>query len=323
MSAKAAVPVHQAKGFKNKVKLFKKNFSLTLMAVPGFAWFVIFSYLPLIGLLIAFKDFKIYGSFFQNLMQSEWVGLRNFEFLFATKDAVKMIRNTVGYNAVFIILNIVVPLVLAIVLNSLLNKKSSKIYQTLMFFPYFLSWVVVNYFVFAFLSPDKGLVNSIMGSMGLSSKTNWYIKPELWPFLLVFVNTWKGLGYNIVIYLASIIGIDRTYYEAAELDGASKFKQATQITLPMLRGMIAILFLMAVGKIFNSDIGLFYTVTRDSGSLYDATQTIDTYVFRVMKTLGDYTKSSAAAAFQSVVGFVVILVSNFIIRKIDRDSALF
>lgn len=304
------------------LKTFTKNIGLTALAVPGFIWFVVFCYLPLVGLVIAFKDFKIYGSFFDNLVKSKWVGLDNFNFLFATNDAWMMIRNTVGYNAIFIVLNIIIPLVLAIMLNSLYNKRMSKVYQTLMFFPYFLSWVVVNYFVFAFLSPDKGLVNNILLGMGLE-KSNWYATPGIWPWLLVFVNTWKGLGYNIVIYLAAIIGIDRTYYEAAALDGASKLQQARLITIPLLRGMIAVLFLMAVGKIFNSDIGLFYNVTRDSGSLYTITQTIDTYVYRTFKTLGNISLSSAAATFQSVVGFAVILISNFVIRKIDRESALF
>ncbi len=304
------------------LKRFWKNWNLTALAIPGFVWFVVFCYLPLIGLVVAFKDYRIYGSFFENLVQSKWVGLQNFEFLFSTNDAWTMIRNTVGYNMIFIILNIVVPLILAILLGSLLNKRMSKVYQTLLFFPYFLSWVIINYFVFAFLSQDKGFVNSVILSLG-GEKMSWYSEPGLWPWLLVFVNTWKGLGYNIVIYLAAIIGIDRTYYEAASLDGATKFQQARHITIPLLRGLIAILFLLGVGRIFNSDIGLFYNVPRDSSAIYGVTQTIDTYVYHVFKVMGNIKLSSAAAAFQSVVGFVVILISNFVIRAIDRDSALF
>lgn len=301
---------------------FKKNIGLTALALPGFVWFVLFSYIPLIGLLVAFKDFQIFGSFFDNLIQSDFVGFKNFGFLFATKDAWKMIRNTLGYNSIFIVLNIVVPLILAIIMNSLRNKRTSKVYQTLIFFPYFLSWVIVNYFVFAFLSHDKGLVNSIFLQMGLE-KGEWYSDPTIWPFLLVFINTWKGLGYNMVIYLAAIIGIDHTYYEAASLDGATKFQQARHITIPMLRGMIAVLFLLAVGKIFNSDIGLFFNVTRNSGALFDVTQTIDTYVYRVLKVTGNISLSAAAACFQSVTGLIVILLSNVVIKKVDPDSALF
>lgn len=305
-----------------RMKRFKSNIGLTAIAVPGFVWFVIFSYIPLIGLLIAFKDYRIYGSFIDNIVKSKWAGLKNFEFLFATNDAGIMIRNTIGYNIIFIILNIVVPLILAIMINSIYSRKLTNVYQTLIFFPYFLSWVAINYFVFAFLSPDKGLVNNILISAGLD-KHNWYSEPKLWPVLMVMLNTWKGLGYNIVIFLATIMGIDKTYYEAASLDGATKLQQARFITVPLVRGLVAVLFLLGVGKIFNSDIGLFFNVTRDSGAIYDVTQTIDTYVYRTFKTLGNISLSSAAATFQSVVGFVIIVISNLVVRKIDRDSALF
>lgn len=305
-----------------KLKRFWKNRQLTALALPGFVWFIIFAYLPLIGITIAFKDYRIYGSFFDNLVQSKWVGFENFQFLFSTNDAMEMIRNTIGYNAIFIVLNILVPLILAIMLEALLNKRTSRIYQTLMFFPYFLSWVIIDYFVYAFLSQDKGFINGLIVSMG-GDKVSWYSNTAAWPGLLVFINIWKGLGYNIVIYLASIVGINRTYYEAASLDGATRFQQARLITIPMLRGLIAILFLMGVGKIFNSDIGLFYNVPRDSAALYSVTQTIDTYVYHVFRVMGDIKLSSAAAAFQSVTGLVIIVISNFIIRLIDRDSALF
>lgn len=305
-----------------RLKRFKSNIGLTAIAVPGFIWFVIFSYIPLIGLLIAFKDYRIYGTFIDNIVKSKWSGLKNFEFLFATNDAGIMIRNTILYNVIFIVLNIIVPLILAIMINSIYSRKLTNVYQTLIFFPYFLSWVAINYFVFAFLSPDKGLVNNILINAGLD-KHNWYAEPKLWPALMVMLNTWKGLGYNIVIFLATIMGIDKTYYEAASLDGATKLQQARFITVPLVRGLVAVLFLLGVGKIFNSDIGLFFNVTRDSGAIYDVTQTIDTYVYRTFKTLGNISLSSAAATFQSVVGFVIIVISNLVVRKIDRDSALF
>lgn len=305
-----------------KLKRFWKNRQLTVMALPGFVWFVIFAYLPLVGIVIAFKDYRIFGDFFDNLFNSKWVGFENFQFLFSTNDAAEMIRNTIGYNAIFIVLNILIPLILAIMLGSLLNKRTSKVYQTLMFFPYFLSWVIIDYFVYAFLSQDKGLVNSMLAGMG-GGKISWYSETSAWPWLLVYINVWKGLGYNIVIYLAAIIGIDRTYYEAASLDGATKFQQARLITIPMLRGLIAILLLMGVGRIFNSDIGLFYNVPRDSAALYSVTQTIDTYVYHVFRVMGNIKLSSAAAAFQSIIGLVVIVICNFIIRAVDRDSALF
>jgi len=307
---------------KEKIRTFWKNWQLTCMALPTLLWLIIFSYIPLVGIIIAFKDYRIYGDFFDNLFQSKWVGFENFKFLFSTNDGGIMIRNTVVYNSIFIVMDIVIPLMLAMMLNSLLEKRVSRFYQTLLFFPYFLSWVIVDYFVFAFLSQDKGLINGMIVSLG-GSKVDWYSTTWAWPFLLVLVNVWKGLGYNIVIYIAAIVGIDRTYYEAASLDGATKFQQARLITLPMLRSLIAVLFLLGVGKIFNSSLGLFYNVPRDSAALYGVTQTIDTYVFHVFKILGDIKLSSAAAAFQSLVGLVIIVLCNFVIRIIDRDSALF
>lgn len=301
---------------------FKKNFELTAIALPGLIWFILFSYLPLIGIVIAFKDYRISGGFFESLLSSEWVGFENFKFMFATNDAKIMVRNTLLYNVFFIVINIAVPLFIAIMISELLNKQGAKAYQTMIFFPYFLSWVVVSYFVWAFLSPDRGLINRLLESLGMDG-VSWYSEKKYWPFFLTFFNTWKNLGYNIVIYLATIVGIDRTYYEAASLDGASKWQQVKHITLPQLRSLVAVLFLMAIGKVFNSDFGLFYQVPRNSGALFPVTQTVDTYVYRTFRVIGDIGMSSAAAAFQSIVGLVFILVANYVIRKIDRESALF
>ncbi|HHW71340.1 MAG TPA: sugar ABC transporter permease [Clostridiales bacterium] len=301
---------------------FKKNFGLTAIALPGLIWFILFSYLPLIGIVIAFKDYRISGGFFESLLSSEWVGFENFKFMFATNDAKIMVRNTLLYNVFFIVINIAVPLFIAIMISELLNKQGAKAYQTMIFFPYFLSWVVVSYFVWAFLSPDRGLINRLLESLGMDG-VSWYSEKKYWPFFLTFFNTWKNLGYNIVIYLATIVGIDRTYYEAASLDGASKWQQVKHITLPQLRSLVAVLFLMAIGKVFNSDFGLFYQVPRNSGALFPVTQTVDTYVYRTFRVIGDIGMSSAAAAFQSIVGLVFILVANYVIRKIDRESALF
>ena len=242
--------------------------------------------------------------------------------MFATNDAKIMVRNTLLYNVFFIAINIVVPLFIAIMISELLNKRGAKAYQTMIFFPYFLSWVVVSYFVWAFLSPDRGLVNRLFESLGMEG-VSWYSEKKYWPFFLTFFNTWKNLGYNIVIYLAAIVGIDKTYYEAASLDGASKWQQIKHVTLPQLRSLIAVLFLMAIGKVFNSDFGLFYQVPRNSGALFPVTQTVDTYVYRTFRVIGDIGMSSAAAALQSIVGLVFILVANYVIRKIDRESALF
>lgn len=308
---------------KNHLKNIAKNKELLLLALPGLIWFAIFSYLPLIGNVIAFKEFRIHeGGFINSLFQSEWVGFSNFEFLFASSDTWLILKNTILYNVVFIILSTVIPIIIAIALSELWSKKMSKFYQSMMFFPYFLSWVVVSYFVLAFLDPTKGMINHMIQSNG-GEFINFYLEPKYWPYIIVILNVWKGLGYGTVMYLASIVGIDRTYYEAAMLDGATKLQQVKHITLPFLKPVAIILIILAVGKILNSDFGLFYQVPRNSGALFSVTQTLDTYVYRAMTGLGDIGMSSAAALFQSTIGFILVVLSNLLIRKIDKDSALF
>jgi putative aldouronate transport system permease protein len=306
-----------------KKKLTGDDIQLTFLAIPTFIWYIIFSYLPMFGLIIAFKDFKIAGKgFLSNLIKSDWVGFKNFEFLFATKDAYIIIRNTLVYNIIFIILGIVIPVTLAIMLNQLNNKRLAKFYQTSMFLPHFLSWVVVSYFVFSFLSSDKGLVNQILASRG-KEPVQWYMEKKYWPFILIFMNSWKTMGYNMIVYLAAITGMDESYYEAALMDGASKWQQIKYITLPLLKPIVVIMFILAVGRIFNADFGLFYQVPKNSGALFDVTNVLDTYVYRALSGTGSIGMSSAAAFFQSVVGCLMIIASNMIIRKVDKESALF
>lgn len=305
-----------------KLNKFIKNLDLTVLAIPGFIWFAVFCYLPMIGIILAFKNYQISGNFFDSLINSPWVGLNNFKFIFAGNDAINMIRNTLGYNLIGIVLNTVFPIIFAILLNELTNKFMSKFYQTLMFFPYFLSWVIVSYFVLAFLHPSLGLANHVIASLG-GQQIDFYSNAKVWPPLLVFLSCWKNMGYNIVLYLAAIIGIDKTYYEAASLDGATKLQQAFKITLPCLKQLIIILVLLSLGTIFCSDFGLFYQVPMNSGSLYDVTQTIDTYVYRTFKVVGDIGMSTAASTLQSVIGLIVMVSANFVIRKIDKESALF
>lgn len=313
----------QIKKKKSFLKNLAGNYQLILLGLPGLIWFFIFCYLPLVGNVIAFKDFRIHsGGFLVSLFKSEWVGFENFGFMFASDDTFLMLRNTIGYNLIFMILNTILPIIAAIGLNELINKKKTKLYQTIMFFPYFLSWVVVSYFLFAFLDPSKGMVNNIIVSLG-GEALNIYLEPKYWPYILVGINVWKGLGYGTVLYLASIVGIDRTYFEAAVIDGATKFQQIKYIILPFLKPVVIILLILGVSKILNSDFGLFYQIPRDSGSLIDVTQTLDTYVYRAMTTLGDIGMSAAAALFQSSVGFVLVIVSNFFIKKIDKENALF
>lgn len=307
---------------KNRLKKFRKNFELVSLAVPGFIWFLIFTYIPMIGIVIAFKKWRVNGGFIQSLVTSEWVGFKNFKFLFSSSDAWLITRNTVLYNMVFIVLSIVIPVIIAILINELLNKKLAKLYQSAMFLPYFLSWVVVSYCLYAFLSPDKGFINGILQNMGMDS-VSWYSEQKYWPFIIVLMSQWKTIGYNTVVYLASVCGIDHTYYEAAMIDGATKWQQVKFITIPLLKPVIIVLFILAIGKVFNADFGLFYQLPKNSGALYPVTNVIDTYVYRGLMTMGEIGMTSAAALYQSVVGLILIVVSNLIVKKIDSDNALF
>src|SRR5699024_2744267 len=289
------------------------------MVLPGTIWFLLFAYLPMAGNVIAFKKFRIDpDGFFASIINSEWVGWDNFKYLFSTDNAFIITRNTIGYNLVFIVVGLVTAVTTAIILIELSNKRLDKVYQTGMLFPHFLSWVIVSYFVFTFLSPDRGLLNNILAWFGIDSIA-WYSEPSYWPYIIVIMSIWKGVGYGSIVYLASIAGIDKTYYEAAMIDGATKFQQVRKITLPMLKPLIIILLIMDVGKIFNSDFGLFFQVPRDSGALYDVTNTIDTFVYRGLISLGDIGMSTAAGLYQSTVGFILVMITNYVVRKLDEE----
>lgn len=272
------------------------------------------------GVIIAFKDFKIIGGFLNNVFNSSWIGFKNFEFLFKSNDAWIVVRNTIGYNILFIILGIVVPISLALMIGHLHSRKAGKIYQTMMFLPHFLSWVVVSAIIWAFLSFDKGMINQWIVGLGMEP-ANWYLEPDYWPYFLVFVHLWKGLGYGMIVYLATIAGIDSTYYEAAIMDGATIWQQMRHITLPLMKLVIVMMFILAVGRIFYTDFGLFFQVPRDSNSLFHVTTTIDVLVYKQLKT-ATVGMASASAFLQSVLGCATILIANGIVRRIDPDSAM-
>lgn len=300
-----------------------RNRVMLLMVLPGAIWFFFFSYLPLVGTVAAFKEYRFSREgFWASLMKSEWVGWDNFKFLFSTSDAWLITRNTLFYNIAIIFLGLVFAVALAILLSELVNKRLAKLYQIGMFLPYFLSWVIVGYFAFSFLSMDRGMLNQIIGWFGMEP-IQWYSEAKYWPYILVFVALWKTIGYSSVVYLASILGIDKSLYEAAMIDGASKWQQIRNITIPLLSPIITIMTLLAVGRIFYADFGLFYQVPRDSGTLYSVTNVIDTYVYRGLKTSGEIGMSTAAGLYQSVVGFVLVIISNYVVRKVDKDSSLF
>ncbi|MFF2890483.1 ABC transporter permease [Paenibacillus sp. NPDC057967] len=289
------------------------------MMLPGLAYLIINNYLPMFGLSIAFKDIN----YAKGIWASDWIGLKNFEYLFKTTDAYIITRNTLLYNAVFIVLGLAIAIAIAILLNEIRSKMARGFYQSVILLPYLISIILVSYLVYAMLSVDAGFINkTILPMLGLDP-ISWYLEPKYWPYILTVVHIWKGAGYSCIIFLAAILSIDREYYEAAELDGASKWMQIRKITFPMITPIITMLTLLGIGRIFYSDFGLFYQVPMNSGALYETTNVIDTYVFRGLMQLGDIGMSAAAGFYQSLVGFILVLVSNYIVRRFDKDNALF
>jgi len=301
------------------------DLELIALSLPSIAWYVAFCYMPLFGIVIAFKNYKVApgkGFIYSLFVRSQWVGLKNFRFLFKSPDIWLIFRNTIGYNVAFLLIGLVLPVTLAILISQMRAQRLAKACQTAMFLPHFLSWVVVSYFVYSFLSTDKGLVNSILKNLGKPAVL-WYQQPKYWPYFIVFLNTWKGIGYSMVVYLAAISGIDQSLYESAVIDGASKWQQVKGITVPLLRPIISIMFIMNIGHIFNTDFGLFYQAPRDSNSLIAVTQTIDVYVYKALMENSNYAFASASGLLQSALGLVMILSANWAVKKIDADSGFF
>ncbi len=296
-----------------------KHRALFLMLLPALIVLLINDYLPMFGLIIAFKNIN----FTDGILGSPWSGFNNFKFLFTTNDIWVITRNTVLYNLSFIFLNSVLGVIVAVILYEIRNKLLSRIYQTIMFFPYFLSMIVIAFVVFGFLSTDNGFVNKgILRSMGIEP-VMWYAEAKYWPFILITINTWKVLGYYSVIYLATIIGIDKEMYESALIDGAGKWRQFISITLPNLVPMLTVMTLLQVSRMFYADFGLFYQVPMESGVLFPVTNVIDTYAYRALMNLGDIGMASAAGFFQSVMSFACILGANAAVKAYNRENSLF
>jgi len=307
------------KKFKRTMRRF---WPLYLMFLPGAVYLFINCYIPMFGIQIAFRQYNAVDGVYA----SPWVGLKNFEFLFKTNDAFVMVRNTLLYNLVFIVLGTVLAVAVAIILNEIRSKKAKQLYQTIILIPFLISMVIVSYLAFAFLSNGNGFINNtLLKLLGVPKEQwiQWYNEPKYWPFIIVLVNIWKGLGYNMILYYATICGIDSTLYEAAVVDGATRWQRIRNVTLPGLKSTVIILTLMALGGIFRSDFGLFYQVPQNSGPLINVTQTIDTYVYRGLMQTNNIGMSSAAGLYQSVVGFILVVSANLVVRKIDNESALF
>lgn len=298
---------------------FRQYIPLYLMFLPGAVYLFINNYIPMAGIVVAFKTYNVKDGIYG----SPWAGFKNFDYLFSTNEAAVIVRNTLLYNVAFIIVNMAMGIILAIFISDVVNSKLKKLYQSSILLPFLISIVVVSYIVFALLSHENGMLNKGLLPMLGMDPVQWYNDTTWWPLILIITNCWKGVGYGTLIYIAAIAGIDQSFYEAAELDGANKWQQITQITLPCLVPSIITLLIMNIGRIFYSDFGLFYQVPQNSGSLYSVTNTIDTYVYRALMSTGGIGRSSAAGLMQSVVGFTLVMLSNFIVRKASEENAIF
>jgi putative aldouronate transport system permease protein len=297
-----------------------KHGALLLMMTPGLLLLLVFNYTPMVGLVIAFKNYRAY----QGLWGSAWVGLQNFQYLFGTSDAWHITYNTLLMNGLFIVTVLVGSIIIALLLNEIRDGGVwlPKFYQSTLFVPYVLSYVLISYFVFALLSADSGVIDKLLTGMGLPS-VDWYSSAEPWRVILTLVNLWKNAGFWSIVYLAGMLAISPEYYEAARIDGASKWVQIRLITLPLLMPLIIINLLLSIGRIFYADFGLFYQVPQNSGLLYSTTDVIDTYVFRSLTVTGNVGMAAAAGFYQAVVGFTLVVISNWVVRRIDPDRALF
>lgn len=302
-----------------KKRNLKKYLPFYLMAIPGTIYLIINNYIPMFGVAIAFKKMN----FRKGIWESDWCGFNNFRFLFASSDAWTITRNTIVYNVLFFLIGTFCAVLLAILINEIFSRRLKKLYQSALLLPYLMSWVIISYLGFTYLSAETGLFNKgILEPLGREG-INWYQEKKYWPLILVFCNTWKGVGYSMIIYLSSIVGISTDYYEAAKIDGATAMQRVRYITLPLLKPTVITLFILSVGQIFRSDFGLFYQMPRNSGTLYPVTRTLDVYIYQALMKNNDYGMSSAASVYQAVVGFVLILIANQIVRKYQRSAALF
>mgnify|MGYP000453278390 CR=1 FL=1 len=322
MSQKPAPALSEYNGLLARQKKAKKaeerrrNMPLYFFMLPGLLYLIANNYIPMFGILIAFKKVN----FATGIFQSPWCGFDNFEYLFVTKDAWVMIRNTLAYNACWIILDLALAVFIAVLMAEIASGRAAKVIQPIICFPSMVSAVLLSFIVYAFLSTSYGYLNTTLFK---DSPINWYASAQYWPVILTIVHFWQNAGQSSIIYMASIGGIDKSLYESARLDGASKWNQILHITLPMLRPMIILMLLMSIGRIFNSDFGLFYQVPLNSGLLTSTTQTIDTYVYRALLQLNNVSMSSAASVFQALIGFALVMASNMLVRVVEPDNALF
>jgi len=306
---------------KKKQGFFQKLFrykTLLLMLLPSAVLVVIFSYLPIGGLVMAFKRFN----YADGIFGSPWVGLDNFKFFFASGKALSVTRNTALYNLAFIIVNTVLEIAIAIILSEMAGKRLKKLAQSAIFLPYFISWVIVGSIAYSLLSYETGTLNGMLEGMGLN-RVNFYGESGWWPLIIVAFSAWKGVGYGVVVYLASILGVDPALHEAAAIDGANIFQRIRYITLPGILPTAITLILLALGKIFRGNLDMFYQLVGQNGMLFGKTDVIDTYVFRMTIAATDVGQTVAIGFYQSILCFITILIANWIVKKKDENYSLF
>lgn len=316
-------PTYKYNIFINIIKEIKTNYSFFILLLPGFILVFILNYLPMVGIVLAFKKYQLIDrNFFINLFKCEWVGFDNFWLFFHDKNFFSAMRVTIGYNIMFMITGTTISLIIALVINEISNKKMAKFYHSCMLLPNFLSWVVFSYVVFAFLGMEHGFINnSILVPLGFK-EISWYMEPKYWPFILFIVNTIKSAGVGSILYLSAIVGLDPEYFELARIYGASKWQQIRMITLPLISNVIIILLILNLGHILSADFGLFYNIPMRSAYIREATNTVDIYIYYLLQT-SELSKSAAAGLFKSVIGMLTVLLTNFTVRKIDKEKALF
>ncbi|MEK3796629.1 ABC transporter permease subunit [Paenibacillus sp. FSL R7-0204] len=305
-------------GKRSKWRHITQNPFLYVMAVPGLLFFLVFSYFPIYGIMIAFKDYD----FVKGITGSDWVGFRNFDYFFTSDDFWTILRNTLLLNVLFIVFTTAAAVLIALMFNEIRNKVFKRISQSLIFLPYFMSWIVIGMIVQSLFGGEEPMINVWLQNIGMEP-VNWMFESSLWPYILTVIRVWQGAGYLSIIFLAAITGISEDLYEAARIDGASKLQIVTRITLPLLVPTIMIMTLLAVGKIFNGDFAMIYAIIGDNSMLYPTTDVIDTFVFRSMRQLHDFGMSSAVGLFQSIMGLIFVIAANWVTRRVSKESALF
>lgn len=299
----------------------KRRSALYVMLIPGVLYLILFNYLPMFGMVLSFKKIN----FRDGILGSAWCGLDNFRYALSAPSLITALKNTILYNIVFLFIGMALSILLAIMLDLLWGKLSKKVYQTIMIMPHFLSWVIVSYLVFGFLSMESGVVNNTILPIFGIDKINWYMEPKYWPTILIIVYFWKSWGYSSIIYTSALAGVDVQLYEAADIDGASVPQKLWNITIPAIKPIISMMLILKVGAILTTDMGLFYQIPLNTPQLYNTTNVISTYTYNLMTGSGANTlgMASATSMLNSLVGFVLIIISNGIIKKLDSDGAIF